>query len=83
MSQLGQFLLDGECASMSRSSQTGMGTDGYLRQVMLEGIQLGLAADAGHQNKSHDGDWSYSPRTEEGCCKSRIASLGRLLYYLL
>jgi hypothetical protein len=36
-----------------------MGTEGYLRQVMVEEIQLtrlGLAADAGHQSKSRDGE---------------------------
>jgi hypothetical protein len=87
MSQLSHFLLDGECASMNMSSQTGMGTEGYLRQVMVEEIQLtrlGLAADAGHQSKSRDGDWSYILRGQRGdCCKSRIASLGIHLYHLL
>jgi hypothetical protein len=84
MSQLRHFLLDGKCASMNMSSQTGSGTEGYLRQVMVEEIQLGLAADAGHQSKSRDGDWSYILRGQRGdCCKSRIASLGIHLYYLL
>jgi hypothetical protein len=33
-----------------------MGKEGYLRQVMVEEIPLGLAADAGHQSKSRDGE---------------------------
>ena len=36
MSQLGHLLLDRECASLEWSSQTGNGTDGYMRQEEVE-----------------------------------------------
>jgi hypothetical protein len=59
-----------------------MGKEGYLRQVMVEEIPLGLAADAGHQSKSRDGDWSYSPRTERRLLQITDCQFGNSLILL-
>jgi hypothetical protein len=77
-----QVLLDGECIPIDMSSQTGMGTDGYPRQEMVEDFssvertlvtQTDLVMRTGFILRGR----------QEKCCKSRITSLGRHRYYLL